>query len=260
MNFVFFIRPCFFSKRMTIEIKLANTRVRLSLRLPETKRYFSSFISRDDCSGWDVRIEEKDIAKYPLICPTGILDPFSEAYLLMPRVSAFILRKQCVLIHGVAFIWQGHAWLMTAPSGTGKTTQLHLLQKILGDEMALINGDKAILSLHKNGEFWLHPSPWTGKENEYGSSSGVLAGIIILEQNDTNSMSLLSPRESVLKVFQQFLIADSSEEELRIVGELESKLLKTIPIWCLKNRGDIESAQLMIHILNDYEAIKDEEV
>ena len=237
---------------MNIEIKLADVKIRISLCLPDTKKYFSKFITQEECSGWDVRVEDEDIHRYPLICPSGVLDAFSEAYLLIPHVSAFLLKHGCVLIHGVSFVWTAQSWLITAPSGIGKTTQFHHLQSILGDEIELINGDKTILSLNKKGQFWLHPSPWMGKEKECGSISGQLAGIIILEQETVNSISLLSPRESVLQVFQQILVADSSEEELMEAGEMESMLLDTIPVWRLKNCGDIDSAHLMIQTIEEY--------
>ena len=237
---------------MNAEIELAKMRIRISFRFPETIRLFTSFITQNDCDSWDVRVEDEDIIRYPLICPDGRLDPFSEAYLLIPRISVYLLRYRCALIHGVSFLWHGHSWLILAPSGTGKTTQFHHLQRIMNGEIELINGDKTALSLNDDGKFWLYPSPWMGKEKENGFATGELAGIVVLEQAIENSISLLSPKDSVMQVFQQFFVADASEEELLIVGGMESRLLETIPVWLLKNCGDIGSSQLMIRTLEEY--------
>lgn len=228
--------------------------MRISFRLPETRRYFESFITRSDCDGFDIRVEDEDPALFPLICPTGVLDPFSEAYLLMSHASAFLLPYQRVLIHGVSLVWHGYSWLITAPSGTGKTTQLHHWQQLWPDEFELINGDKSVLALCDDDRFWLYPSPWMGKEKEFGTASAPLGGIIVLEQAGQNEMCRLTPRDSVLRIFQQFLFLGLHASEVRAVGALESRLLADTPVWLLKNLGDEASARLMRQTMLDYEA------
>lgn len=245
---------------MNIEIELAGVSMRIALRLPETERYFRGYITRRGCDGWDVRVEDDDPARYPLICPSGILDPFSETYLLMPRASAFLLRQQRVLVHGVSFVWRGRSWLFTAPSGTGKTTQLRHWQKLYGDEIKVINGDKSVLARHEDGSLWLHPSPWMGKEKDFGAASAPLGGIVVLEQADRNEMRRLPPRESVLRIYQQFLMSSLTGEEVRAAARLESALLEHTPVWLLRNLGDEASAQLTYQILSDYEAVDHENV
>ena len=245
---------------MNIEIKLADTKLRLSLRLTDTKRYFEPFITMEDCKAWDIRVEEEDISRYPLICPTGVLDPFSEAYLLMPRVSAYLLKYQRALIHGVSFVWRDKSWLITAPSGTGKTTQLRHWQQLYGSEIEVINGDKSVLALHADGSFLIHPSPWMGKEKDAGTASAPLGGIVVLRQADYNTIRRITPRESVLEIYRQFLNLGDDPEEVLAIGRLESRLLDTIPVWMLENIGDEDSARLTHRTLSEYEVISHESV
>lgn len=245
---------------MNIEIDLAGIKIIICLRLAETKEYFKDFTTRENCSKWDVRVEEEDIPRYPLICPGGVLDPFSEAYLLMPRVSAFLLKHKCVLIHGVSFAWRGYAWLLTAPSGTGKTTQLRHWQRLWKDEIEIINGDKSVLRLQDDSSFWIYPSPWMGKEKDFGDAAAPLAGIVVLRQAAENSIRQIPPRESVLEIYQQFLNLGDDPEEVRAMGKLESALLDHIPVWLLENRGDEASARLTYQTLSDYEAMNHENI
>ena len=245
---------------MNFAIELANVKIRISVRLPDTIHYFEDFIIERDCKGWDIRIDDTDISMLPLICPSGNLDPFSEAYLLMPKVSCYMLQFECSLIHGVSIVWHGHSWLITAPSGTGKTTQLRHWQDLWPDEFELINGDKSVMALHGDGSFWLHPSPWTGKEKENGTASAPLAGIIVLEQANFNKVRRLLPKDSVLRIYQQFLILGDDSAEVQMVGRLESKLIQTTPVWLMENLGDKDSAVLMHQTMEDYEVSRNEKI
>ncbi len=245
---------------MNIEIEIDTVKIQIGLHFDETKKYFADFITDNNCLTWDIKVNENDIKTYPLICPNGKLDPFSEAYLLMPKASNFLLNTNRVLIHGVSFIWNEKAWLITAPSGTGKTTQLRHWQKLWPDDINIINGDKSVLELKDNNELWLHPSPWMGKEREYGNISGQLAGIVILEQDQMNSIELISPRESVFQIFQQFLFSADNAKLVHDVERIESVIINSIPIWRLKNLGDEPSAilthdTLLEYLRNHYEKI-----
>ena len=244
---------------MNIEIELAGKRIRLGLRFEETKRYFEQFITNDNCEAYDIKIENADIVENPDAVPGGNLTPFTEAYLLMPKVSKFILDYSMVMIHGLSIVFSGKAWLITAHSGVGKTTQLRLWQRLFPDEFEIINGDKTLLSLHEDG-FWLHPSPWTGKEKDTGTASAPLGGIIVLEQASENTVRRLSIRESVFMIYQQFLNLGDEADEVQAMGRLESKLLDKTPVWLLKNLGDEESARLMHKTLLDHEASEHESV
>ena len=176
----------------------------------------------------------------------------------MARASSFLLPFGRVLFHGVSFVWRGRAWIITALSGVGKTTQLRHWQRLYADEMQIINGDKSVLSREKDGSFRVWPSPWTGKEGDAGRLDAPLGGIVVLRQADHNAIRRIGPRESVMEIFQQFLVLDEDPADLRRVGEMEDGLLRSVPVWLLENVGDEASARLTYKTLCAYEAVKDE--
>ena len=227
-----------------IEIILAGIPIRLGLRLPETASCFQSFLVQEDCSSYDVCIREEETRDYPLICPDNRLTPAAESYILMAHVSRYLLKKKRVLIHGTAFCWQDKAWLITGPSGIGKTTQLRYWQKYWKDEIELIGGDKCVLEECEDSTFRLYPSPWTGKEKDQGTGSGILGGMILLRQDECNCIASINAKEAVVPLFDQLLINGETKEELIKAGAILDGLLKAVPVYLLKNRGDAASAIL----------------
>ena len=76
-----------------------------------------------------------------------------------------------------------------------------------------------------------------------------LGGIILLEQAAENSMRRLSAKEAAGRVYLQFMLVRETTEQLLTACSLEHRLLSTVPVWLLKNRGDEESALLCHEIL-----------
>lgn len=146
------------------------------------------------------------------------------------------------MFHAVSFIWKDLAWLITAPSGTGKSTHYCLWKLLCPDAVQIINGDKPIVYM-ENDQVFVTSSPWTGKENMSQRLTAKLGGIIFLEQAKINEIRRLTVHESAGKIFSQFLFDCNTEQEVKSACKIAENMLKS-PVWLLKNRGDIQSAQL----------------
>lgn len=194
---------------------------------------FSISITMDDIQ--KVRERRKEYAEES--------DQYIEYMELYNKIADKMLNCDRAGFHGVAFLWQGKAWIFTALSGTGKTTQYVLWKSLFGEEIQMINGDKPFLSFYSD-EIILHPSPWAGKECLSQKITAPLGGIILLEQSKENKISRLSPSEAAGMLFLQFMFSRENAEDVRKICELEEKLLTKIPVWKLMNRGDKESAKL----------------
>lgn len=175
--------------------------------------------------------------------------PYVEHMELCTRLSNLLIPTGRVFFHGTAFLWHGRAWILTAPSGTGKSTQYFLWKLLYGDEILLISGDKPILE-SRDGTFFLHSSPWNGKENMGNCLSAPLGGIIYLEQANANTMERMHTGMA-LPIYTQFLYSPEDTEAVLAVCRFADSLLRTVPVWRLSNRGDRASAKLCHDVLEE---------
>ena len=145
------------------------------------------------------------------------------------------------------------AWIITAPSGIGKTTQLKLWKSILKTDLKIINGDKPILECRNDGSIWIYSSPWRGKE-KYGIKDlcAPLGGIILLERGKENQIDRIALNEAVLPLFVEFVSYPENTNQIRHQGFILNQIVNSIPIWKLTNVGDEDSANLTISTIEDY--------
>lgn len=174
-----------------------------------------------------------------------VSDPYLEFFASMVETGNYLLKYHHALFHSVSFIWNGLAWLITAPSGTGKTTQLKHWGKMFGKEIRVINGDKSVLECRTDGSVYVSSSPWTGKEGiGFNNRSAKLGGIILLEQSDHNEIYLMNSHEAVIPLFYEFISYPEHAEQLRMQAEMLDQILNAAPVWKLLNIGNRDSVLL----------------
>lgn len=236
---------------MQITISIGDIFAKYDLNNTEIIKYFKPFIvdQQEECPIISVSpelMEKQKIVEFPS-SPIEI----EIALLVYLTTNALLPYHRCIF-HGTAFLWQGKAWLFTAPSGTGKTTQFKRWKALYRNEVRILNGDKPILEFMPDGQIMVHPSPWKGKERWGGMLKAPLAGIIYLEQGKENKITRIKPQEAVIPIYKQFLFLPETGEAIHAVCQLEDVLLRNIPVWKLVNLGDLDSAQLTHSVLLKY--------
>ena len=227
---------------MRIGIELAEIPIEIVLQYLDALPTFSSFrTERQPLVSVAVSPEEVLSARgrYEL----GSSDPYIEYMELSSKISDALLPLNRVLFHGTAFQWHGKAWILTAPSGTGKTTQYVLWKECFGEDVQIINGDKPVLRL-TDGKPVVFPSPWNGKESMGQKISAPLGGVILLRKSHENRIRRLTAQEAAGPLFVQFLFSRRTKQDVSAVAKLDESLLNQIPVWLLDNRGDPASARL----------------
>ena len=224
-------------------ITLGGVDFAVRFRSPVTPLYFRDFLSQTNLPNCPetVSVNRKELSG-------SDNEPFTEFNLLLREFSTALLPHDRCLFHGVALAIGERAWLLTAPSGTGKSTQYRLWKRLFGDDVRLICGDKPVLEF-RDGEIWVHPSPWMGKERWSGSPAAKLAGIVYLEQGSRNTIRPMAVSEAVVPLYAQFLCHPTEEGHLRRLSAMLERLLTAVPVWKLVNLGDEDSARLTAETL-----------
>ena len=245
-------------RRLTI-LKIGGICIGLLLKDRNTLSLLKGFEAREqdlaesrERSLITVGLDEEDLQ---LIRQTYTDDiPFysAEYNVLAGLVSGRLHRYGRAVFHGVSFLWRGRAWILTAPSGTGKTTQYYNLKTLFGDQIRIMNGDKPVLQAAEDGRIIVHPSPWNGKERLGTMETAELAGIIYLEQGEQNRIYKMEPEKAVVPILLQFITFLKNEEQVRYLFRIEETILQKIPVWKMVNNGNLQSTKMLYDTMELY--------
>ena len=182
---------------------------------------------------------------------------FAEFNCLLEEAADYLTLNNSTIYHGVAFIYENGAYILTAPSGTGKSTQYRNLRTMYGPGIRIINGDKPALGWSPDGQIIVYPSPWTGKERWAGKDKAPLHGLILLEQGHKNIVKAMDMQEAVLPVMEEFIYTARSKESVHTVCRIADSMLRRTPLYRFINKGDAESSAMLYDLIMRVEKLWD---
>lgn len=222
-----------------------------SFRFAVTRQYFS-------CNGTDslsslpddyLSISDFEFQEWEKIGNSA--DAFGEFCLLCRHISTVMMNHDCFVFHAAAIRFRDLAWLIAAPSGTGKTTQCLELLANHSDEISIINGDKPFIDL-RGKSVMVHPSPWNGKEGLKGAKAAPLAGLFLLQRGEENSISFCSRVDAAVYGFTSVFQTYESIDTIKKAADLTNRMLKSVPMYLFTACDIKKSSELL------YEKMKEE--
>ncbi|MBO4562906.1 MAG: hypothetical protein J5772_04760 [Clostridia bacterium] len=236
------------NKPFVITIDLAGIPLRCHFSSEESIRFFSAYEAAKGAVPYaDVTVPDE---AFDYIRKLGYgEDEYAEAGLFTAYASDALLDTGRCIIHAVAVRKGDRAWLISARSGVGKSTQVRVLNELFPGEFSIICGDRPILQLLDDGRVLVHPSPWNGKEAWMGADAAPLEGIICLARGEENRVDPLKPRDAVIPIFDSLIQSGSSEDHIRMAASFENELLSRVPVWKMVNRGVPDSTALLYSTL-----------
>ncbi len=172
------------------------------------------------------------------------LTPGEAEYLLLG--SAFYLRLldfDGFFLHASAVMYEGEAYLFSAPCGTGKSTHTKLWQTYFGADKALIiNDDKPALRL-VGGNILVCGTPFSGKTNQNLSISAPLKSICFLEQSDENWIKPMPSSKAIAAILNQTIRPRELETMDKLLLNIE-KVLESIQIYKMGCNISTEAVKL----------------
>lgn len=194
----------------------------------------------DDRFGADITIRTE------LFRPDAWKGLSNELYLYCESGAFFsleLLKHNGLMLHSSAIVYDGRAYLFSAPSGTGKSTHSRIWQSIFGESAVVINDDKPALR-YIDGQWIAFGTPWCGKDGINSNLEAPVAGICFLKQAPINRIRRLDIFEASQRIISQ------TQWQLRLVENLDlmlshvEKLVEHIPVFELENRPEPEAALL----------------
>ena len=223
----------------------AGRAIRYRFHYPDTARRFRSWLHPVEGESYDVMVSEDGILKAHLAMGEGNCEDYAEFKALINPTSLFLLHSGACVFHSVAFLWRGRAWLLTAPSGTGKSTQFLNWRRQFPGEIIMICGDMPVLERRQDGSLWVHPTCWTGKENIGSFTAAPLGGVVFLEQGKENRIGAMPTRDAITSLIGQFCVCPETEDEIRSLFGILDVMLRNYPVWKYVNLGDAASTELL---------------
>jgi len=153
----------------------------------------------------------------------------------LPLNNAMFLHASLIEVNntGVAF---------TALSGTGKSTHTLLWQKLLGEKMEIINGDKPIIRFFEDIPYG-YGTPWNGKERLGKNKKVQVKHICFIERSDKNICEKITSQDALKRIFSQIFVPSEPTAALKTL-DLLNQLLNKCTVWNIKCNTDIKAAKV----------------
>ena len=163
-------------------------------------------------------------------------------------LTACMLAHGLLTFHGVLMEYEGNGIIISAASGTGKTTHARLWRDLR--RALIINGDRAVCA--KTAEGWTgYGLPWSGTSGEQINRSVVIRALVVLRRGETNEAHRISALEAFHQVFAHVLYPSWDKALAEKMMDLLESFLRDVPIFLLSGRPDAESVDVLHAALDE---------
>lgn len=169
-------------------------------------------------------------------------DGYLETLAVYRKVAEAMPSFETLLVHGSCVAVDGEAYLLCAPSGTGKSTHARLWRELLGERAIMVNDDKPLVRLVDGGAV-AFGTPWDGKHHLSRNIAVPLHSICLLERADDNRIRRLEAAEAYPRVLQH-VYRPRDHGALGLTLGLVDRLLSCVSLWALGCNMDSRSAGL----------------
>ena len=136
------------------------------------------------------------------------------------------LRHHCIGLHGVTLLCGNRLVVLSAPSGTGKTTLARLLEEYA--DAIVINGDFAMLSVSEGGVFF-EPTPFCGSSGRCLNHRVRIDRVVFLEQAKKNDWQSLTGRSAMTRFMSNTFVPTWNRVLQQTIQNNVLKIVSIIP-------------------------------
>lgn len=154
-----------------------------------------------------------------------------EAEHLVAENGGFVFHSSCIRVGD-------RAVLFTAPSGTGKSTQADLWNRLRGAE--ILNGDRTAVRVTREGVFACG-IPFKGSSQFCENRTLPLAAVVYLAQAPQTAIHRLKGLEAFRRVWEGVSVNTWDKRDMENVMDTVMNVVQQVPVWYLPCTPD-ESA------------------
>ena len=147
-------------------------------------------------------------------------------------------------LHSSAVIYQGKAYLFSAPSGGGKSTHANLWKAHFG--AALLNGDKVLIHA-EGGHCTAYGSPVAGSSGIYTNAKAPIAAIFILKKGTRNHLTPLTKRGALLTLYSEAIKNCNDPAFNHHLLDLIEKVQTCVPVFSLECLPEKSAVEYVLH-------------
>lgn len=201
---------------------------------------FSVFITPDDI----IYEKQKSDSEYayeglPLL---NFSDELLEETAVYRKIAEKMPEYDTFVFHGSLIAVDGHGYLFTAKSGTGKSTHTRLWREYLGEKAVMVNDDKPMLKITDRGVI-AYGTPYNGKHHLGCNMSVPLKAICILTRGEKNSIDRIDKADAYTMLLQQVYRPQNPLQMAKTLG-LVDRLAANTELYRLACNMDIEAAEV----------------
>ena len=150
--------------------------------------------------------------------------------------------KKTVLMHASVVSLDGRGYLMTAPSGTGKSTHTRLWRQCF-DQCELVNDDNPVVRIEQ-GKAMVYGSPWSGKTPCYRNVCHPVGAYVRLFQEPENNIHPYQPLEAYAMLLPAMSCMVWDKRMQTGVSKTVAEMVRLNPMYRLGCRPDEAAARL----------------
>ena len=150
--------------------------------------------------------------------------------------------KKTVLMHASVVSLEGRGYLMTAPSGTGKSTHTRLWRQCF-DQCELVNDDNPVVRIEQ-GNAIVYGSPWSGKTPCYRNVCHPVGAYVRLFQEPENNIHPYQPLEAYAMLLPAMSCMVWDKRMQTGVSKTVAEMVRLNPMYRLGCRPDEAAARL----------------
>lgn len=146
-----------------------------------------------------------------------------------------------IFIHSVSVLYRDRLWLISAPSGTGKTTHASMWVEYEGAR--IVNGDLNLIGVEAESVY-AYGTPWCGTSMTYDLERYPVGGVIFLRQGYDNHVDDMSTEQGILSLVSRDISPMWDNElvarNVAIAKDIASHIMMC-KLYCTKDKSAFDT-------------------